>query len=337
MTASPLPTPHTLSPQAAPSAAGPAPRLSFIVPARTSPDYTADCLDCIRDAAQANALLEQSEFILLDDASEAVWKIPEVFHAFRATLPASVPVHQARFKRWQHYTGVFAYGLSVAKGQEMFFISNDYFITPAWLREMLAVAASDSRIGTVRGTSTHVDSHPEHVVVPPQMPASREELFALSEQYARARAGQVHEDKHLSGDAVIVRRALVEKIGVLDRQFFGYFGDPDFGIRARRAGFRLVCAKGAWALHMGAGHIMAQYQQGKGTPQQLRDQRMQLVAGAYARFRAKWPASGLPTDFAQVRDEHMHAVVTGPPPAGGPAAEVTPLLKPGDVEVELVP
>ena len=30
---------------------------------------------------------------------------------------------------------------------------------------------------------------------------------------------------------------------------FGYFGDIDYGVRAHLAGFKLVCAKGAWLFH----------------------------------------------------------------------------------------
>jgi 2,4-dienoyl-CoA reductase-like NADH-dependent reductase (Old Yellow Enzyme family) len=44
---------------------------------------------------------------------------------------------------------------------------------------------------------------------------------------------------------------------VPDLRFFGYFGDVGFGLRAHLAGFKLVCAKGAWLWHRRAGHVMA--------------------------------------------------------------------------------
>ena len=63
------------------------------------------------------------------------------------------------------------------------------------------------------------------------------------------------EDQVLSGDSILVKRAVLERIGVMDTQFFGYFGDVDFGLRCHLAGFKLICAKGAWLRHEGAGHI----------------------------------------------------------------------------------
>lgn len=259
--------------------------LSFIVPARSLRDVTTECLISINTALHQLGLVAHAEYILLDDQSDPSEGISELFTHFRASSPC--PVHVARFKQWQHYTGVFAYGLSRAKGDSIFFISNDMYVTPSWLRTVLAVAATDNAIGIVRGTAEIVDSFPQHEVKPPFEDRGPDDILAFSEYLSKVRGLEHSDDTILSGDAVLIRRNVIDAIGVMDRRFFGYFGDPDYGLRVRRAGLRMVCAKGAWLKHYGQGHIKAEIQKGA-KADDANARRRQLVLAAWAKFREKW-------------------------------------------------
>lgn len=267
--------------------------LSFIIPARSLRDVTTECLISLNSAVHLLGLLPHVEYILLDDQSDPREGISEMFTHFRAS--SQCPVHVARFKQWQHYTGVFAYGLSRAKGDSVFFISNDMYITPAWLRTVLAVAAIDARIGIVRGTAEIVDSFPQHEVKPPFEDRGPDDILAFSDFLSRTRGLEHTDDTILSGDAVLIKRSVIDAIGVMDRRFFGYFGDPDYGLRVRRAGFRMVCAKGAWLKHYGQGHIKAEIQKGVRS-EEANNRRRQLVLAAWSKFRDKWDKA-LPEAF----------------------------------------
>lgn len=267
--------------------------LSFIIPARSLRDVTTECLISLNSAVHLLGLLPQAEYILLDDQSDPREGISEMFAHFRAS--SQCPVHVARFKQWQHYTGAFAYGLSRAKGDCVFFISNDMYVTPAWLRTVLGVAAVENRIGIVRGTAEVVDSFPQHEVKPPFEDRGPEDILAFSEYLSRARGLEHTDDTILSGDAVLIKRSVIDAVGVMDRRFFGYFGDPDYGLRARRAGFRMVCARGAWLKHYGQGHIKAEIQKGVKTGD-ANARRRELVLAAWAKFRDKWDKT-LPEAF----------------------------------------
>ena len=140
--------------------------LSFIIPARSQPEETRLCLDSVLHAIRTHSLERLSEFILLDDDSDPSLGItPRLFQPFRAATSAKVSI--TRFSSRQHYTGVLAYGLARAQGDNVFFISNDMFMTPAWLSTILAVAAISPTYGVIRGTAEVVDSHPEHQYAPP--------------------------------------------------------------------------------------------------------------------------------------------------------------------------
>ena len=274
--------------------------LSFIVPARTSSDLTAACLNSIASTVGTLGVAHLCEYVLIDDASDTRWGIADLFSQFRQV--ANAPCHIARFKHWQHYTGVFAYGLSAAKGDQVFFISNDIQITPSWLRTILAVAQAYPNAGIVRGVANIVDSHPEHEFFPPIEPRSYNDITSFSDHIAQINGLLATEDELLSGDAILIRRPLIDRIGVPDRQFFGYFGDPDFGLRARRAGFSLMCAKGAWLYHTGQGHIKAEAQVSQSTVDAQVVKRRELVIAQYAKFKAKWAGAKLPEQYSNVKE-----------------------------------
>ena len=193
-----------------------------------------------------------------------------------------------RSRKHQHYSGVFSIGLHHATRDLIFFISNDMVMTTSFLQAQLLVSALSRDIGIVRGTSNYTDSHPEHQVEPKEPLKNYQEIDAFSRNVFSANGCRHVEDQVLSGDAILLKRSLVERIGVLDLRFFGYFGDIDYGMRAHLAGFKLVCAKGAWLFHEGSGHLRHEMIRGTLTFEQARDSRFALVETAYQEFRKKW-------------------------------------------------
>jgi GT2 family glycosyltransferase len=275
--------------------------LSIIIPARNNGAFTSHCLGTALAAVATRNL--RCEFILLDDASAPEERMLDIFRQHRA----SAPDHEFKLVRataHQHYSRIFAIGLSLATRENVLFLSNDMLITPSFLTALLGVSALDRAIGIVRGTSAHTDSHPEHVVVPP-MPLRRyPDIDAFSRMmFEMAGLGFV-EDKVLSGDAVLIKRALIDRIGVVDYRYFAYFGDVDYGLRAHLAGFKLVCAKGAWLHHEGAGYIKADLARAGGTMAAAQVLRMQVVQRAYETFRGKWDA-GLPERYTDLKSLHL--------------------------------
>ncbi len=258
---------------------------SFIVPARNNPQFTARCLGTILFAV--NRLKLDCEFVLVDDASAPEENILEVFRRHRAEAQG----HETkiiRSRKHQHYSGVFSIGLHHATRDLVFFISNDMAVTTSFVQALLLVSSLSRDFGIVRGTSNYVDSHPEHWVKPDTPLNTYQDIDAFSRNVFSANGCRYVEDQLLSGDAILIKRSLIERIGVLDLRFFGYFGDIDYGMRAHLAGFKLVCAKGAWLHHEGSGHLSHQIHQGTLTLEQARQSRYGLVESAYQEFRKKW-------------------------------------------------
>jgi hypothetical protein len=255
------------------------------------------------------------EFLFIDDASDPQQQIPALFADFRAQLPAGMKATDFLFKQHQHYTRGLAYGFSAAKGDNVLFVSHDMVVTSDYVRMLLAVAALDARIGLVRGVSPYVDSFPQHCVAAPFQLRTVGDI----DRFARYVSDywELHhvEDRLLTGDSMLVKRSVLEKIGTFDPRYFGYFGDIDFGLRLQRAGFKMVCAKGAWLFHEGAAAYFSQARSQEHF-NEIQRKRMQTVNDAYRLFRNKWDRS-LPPDFISTDALPLERLRVGPPPTGG--------------------
>ncbi|OGH99015.1 MAG: hypothetical protein A2X42_06230 [Candidatus Margulisbacteria bacterium GWF2_38_17] len=265
------------------------PKFSVIIPVRNNKLLTLKCLRSV--AFTFSFLTKDTEYILINDDSDPKHGIIDLFLKFREQVKGAVKIINS--KKHLHYTGSFSYGLSQSTGDNIIFLSNDMMITPEFVKTLLEVSAQDQQIGIVRGTSQYTDSHNEYIIVPPFPVLDYKDILRFSAYIADCYQYTREENNILSGDAILIKKAVVDKIGILDTRFFGYFGDPDYGLRAQRAGFKLVCAKGAWLHHEGAGHIKGQSKEYT----QLMSNRRDLVQAAYKQFREKWGEKSLQPEY----------------------------------------
>lgn len=259
-------------------------QLSVMIAARAGKEQTLSCIQSVFRTFHEHR--EETEFILVDDCSDPVHEIQAIFQGFRKSAKANVQIFRAKCHK--HYSAGLALCLSQCQGESALFLSNDMIVTPDYVNTLMKVAAKNPQAGIVRGTSQYVDSHIEHQICSSLPLRSYKDINAFSHFLAEYHDDYCTEDKLLCGDAMLIKRALIERIGVTDPCFYGYFGDIDYGLRAQRAGFKLLCAKGAWLYHSGAVSIkwensQEQTQHGRGF-----DDRMQIVQDAYTVFRKKW-------------------------------------------------
>ncbi len=258
--------------------------LTIAIPARH--DFDGVTERAIRSVlASLEALRIDATFVLIADHSDEQPQLLKLYEVIRKEQRRKVRIF--RFRQWRHYTAAFALALATHDEGDVLFVSNDMIVTPTYLIALLAVAGLAPRAGIVRGTANFVDAHPQHSLQPNirQLGVRQIEAFALERFQHEGLRYTV--DAFLTGDAVLVKRALVREIGVLDLDFFGYFGDIDFGLRARLAGFELVCAKGAWLWHLGGADNRKRATR-HGGEAKANAAREEQVERAYQVFRRKW-------------------------------------------------
>jgi GT2 family glycosyltransferase len=218
-------------------------------------------------------------------------------------------VRVLRFRRQMHYSHGLTHALSLTPpGDDLLFVSHDMLLTPGCAAALNEQVKSDSTIGIVRPVSEHMDWAKTFVTLPPRPIENLLDASAFAAQVRRERGNEAVEWPMLIGDAMLIRAEVIARIGVFDPRYYGFMGDIDYGVRAARAGFRHVIARGAWLHHDGAGTAKTTgdaLAQGEGL--------QRLVESAYAEFRAKWGESNLPPHFRDMRREHFLALHAMPP------------------------
>ena len=111
----------------------------------------------------------------------------------------------------------------------------------------------------------------------------------------------IHAADAVSGCVMLVRRSVFERAGLLDEQFFFSFEDIEFCLRARRAGFDVLCVSGAIAYHEGGRSI------GRMSPE-----RVYYAARNHLRLAGMTDgSSGGPSPRAKSRGDRLRAALRG--------------------------
>jgi GT2 family glycosyltransferase len=129
-------------------------------------------------------------------------------------------------------------------------LNNDTEVAPDFLDVMVAQAESAPEIGMVGPTIFFYER--------PDLVWSAGGTIDWRKGTSSMRgAGVVGGDQHgspadvdfVTGCALLCKRAVLERAGLLDERFFMYFEETEWCVRAARAGFRIVHTPGARVLH----------------------------------------------------------------------------------------
>jgi GT2 family glycosyltransferase len=143
-------------------------------------------------------------------------------------------------------------GLRQARGRYIFLLNNDAEVAPGCVDALVAAAEGDPRIGMccpkiLRAEDKRLIESIGHWVYADGLSRCRGRLEEDRGQYDRAEDVLVP-----SGCAVLLRREMLDDVGLLDDDFFAYCDDTDLGLRAQLRGWRCVTAPSAVVYHWGS-------------------------------------------------------------------------------------
>jgi len=141
-------------------------------------------------------------------------------------------------------------GIEASSAEYILLLNNDVIVTENWLSGMLECLNSASDTGFVGPMANNV-SGPQKVLDSDYKTISRLIEFAKSfrERYRHRRISC----RRIVGFCMLFRRALVDKIGLLDETFgTGNFEDDDYCLRATLAGCRNLIAGDVFIHHYGS-------------------------------------------------------------------------------------
>ena len=203
------------------------------------------------DTCTALASLEQNTYqnhqaLVLDNAST-----DGSVQAIRASFPTAqiIELQQNLGYAGNNNVGIQA---ALAQGAEWVLVLNeDTRLDPDCLSELIKVGTSNPRIGIVGPMVYH---HNEPDVIQSaggKMGRDWQAWHIAQNQQDQGQFSQAHEVDWISGCAILVRREVIEQVGMLDARFFYYWEETEWCLRAREAGWCILHAPQARLWHKG--------------------------------------------------------------------------------------
>ncbi len=205
-------------------------------------DRLRDTAECCRSLAAQTAV--PAAIFVVDNASRA--------HT-PAELAAACPGAEIlRLETNRGFAGGVNAGIRAALARSdvgfIWVLNNDTVCAPDALEKLLAAAVVDARIGLIGCPLLEGAEGPAQRRVPPGKTLAGPWAIPIAPP-----AGKMPD--YLSGACLLIRRELLEDVGLFDEGFFFFFEDADLNRRAANQGWRRAIAPDARVEHRGSATI----------------------------------------------------------------------------------
>lgn len=206
----------------------------------------ADLTPCLRSLYGHSG--EGFELILVDNASTDGTR--EYLQALERKVPsARVILNEANLG----FAKAINQGIRASSGAYVALLNPDTRVSPGWLGRMRAHLTEG--VAAVGPLTNFANEHQAVGRYLPEWEGKPDEEIARRLWQARAR--QAVDAKFLTFFCTLLPRAVLERVGLLDEDFFLNQEDLEYCLRLRRAGYRLLVATDAFVYHLGGGSKMS--------------------------------------------------------------------------------
>lgn len=140
-------------------------------------------------------------------------------------------------------------GIQLASGDTVVLLNNDIVVSRRWLDNMLACLYSAGDIGIVGPMANYASGSQEHHLGYADLDGFHE----MTRESNRPDPGKWRSVRRLVGMCMVMKRELVDRIGLFDERYApGHYEDDDYCYRARLHGYRLMVAGDTYVHHHGS-------------------------------------------------------------------------------------
>jgi GT2 family glycosyltransferase len=203
-----------------------------------------DTLACLGSLSQTQYPANQA---LVVDNGSTDGSVAAINAAFPATQVLSLTENRG-------YAGNNNVGITwaLAQGADWVFVLNeDTILAKDCLTRLVAVGEGDPRIGIVGPMVYHFDEPTVIQSAGGRLGPSWSALLMANNEPDTGQFRQPRPVEWISGCAMLIRRGVLEQIGLFDERFFIYWEEIDLCVRARAAGWQLLHVPQAGLWHKG--------------------------------------------------------------------------------------
>lgn len=144
------------------------------------------------------------------------------------------------------------------KGNDILFLNNDTKVTPRWLDNLKICLYSDEKIGAT-GSITNCCSNYQDINVPYK---DIENMIEFADKNNISSSDKWEQKNKLIGFCILVKREVIDKIGIFDEQFTpGNCEDDDLSMRIIESGYKLMLCHDSFIHHFGSASFNKDYAQ----------------------------------------------------------------------------
>lgn len=157
-------------------------------------------------------------------------------------------------------------GIEASKGEVIFLLNNDCIIQRGVVREMVKVLMSNKKIGIVGcklifpdgNLQSEGQSFPKVSLLNLAsriIPSLRSRITLSVNKYVHEDGNSLKYCEWILGAALMTKRSVIKKVGLLDEDYFIRWDDADYCYRCRKCGFEVVCMTDVQVIHVGGATV----------------------------------------------------------------------------------
>jgi hypothetical protein len=203
-----------------------------------------DTLACLASLA-ANTYQNQKTIVLDNGSTDGT--VPAIRSAFPDVQVIDLTENRG-------YAGNNNVGIRAALDQGadwVFVLNEDTILDPECISNLVQIGESDSRIGIVGPMVYHFDT-PDIIQSAGGLFDNNLRGYHIAQNAPdKGQFPQPHLVDWISGCAIMVRRAAIEEVGMIDERFFYYVEEAEWCLRTKEAGWKILHVPGAKLWHKG--------------------------------------------------------------------------------------
>ncbi len=218
---------------------------------------------CLRSLEKITLRKNEYSIVVVDNGSTTPYQKPELSNA--------ASVHFLRSESNKGFTGGnnlgIHYAIETFNSDNVILLNNDTLVAPDAFEILIEHAAKHSRAGIVapkiyfaKGREYHGDSYTNDqrgdVLWYGGGSIDWDHLVAFHRGVDEVDRGQFAHQKNsefATGCCMLIKREIIEKVGLLDKRYFLYLEDVDFNMRTKQFGYEVHYCDDAKIWHINAG------------------------------------------------------------------------------------